>query len=74
MWHNSDPRETFSSGFIVIFTGEEVLSGTFDGDHDQCWYIHTNSKFERYQRISPGAEIEEWPEHWAWAYGPRRYT
>jgi hypothetical protein len=73
MWSFEDPRMTYSSGSIVIFTGDEVLYGDFDGDHDQCWYIHTNSKFEKYRRISPGAEVEEWPSHWAWTYVPDRY-
>lgn len=71
MWSNEDPRLTYSSGEIVIYTGTEVLIAFFDGDHCDCWYIHTNSKFDKYRSISPGNEIEEWPEHWQWAYLPR---
>lgn len=70
MWSRNDPRETFSFGNIVVYTNEEVFLAYYDGDHDGCWYIHTNSKYEKYRRISPGAEVKEWPGHWLWAHIP----
>lgn len=71
MWHKDDPRETCSSGWIVVLGGQEAFYAFFDGDHDGCWYITTHHPWSKYQHIAPGAEIEEWPSHWVWAYVPK---
>lgn len=69
-WYKDDPRLTFSKGSIIIYTGSDCFLAFFNAETDDFYYIHIQTKINKYKRIAPGAEVEEWPEHWWWSWPP----
>lgn len=70
-WNEFDPRLEGEAFGIVICDGRGTYIGFVDAKYDMSYYIHTSHHYDKYRRIAPGEEVEEWPANWMWVFSPQ---